>query len=453
MERRPSVPIERLGAGDLMFLALQGSTVPEQFGAVLVLDPTDGFDLASATALLADRVSAVPRLRQRIMRVPPGCGRPVWVDDGDFAPARHIRHVVCPAPGDEPALLDVAADLVTRPLPMDRPLWTAAFVTGLAAGRVALVIVIQHALSDGVGGLAVLDALVDGAPAAAQRPFPVPPPSAGRLARDAAGSRLRGLAGLAAEARSAARARRVKAAAAAGSPPARRERVGRAAACSLLQVTGPRRRVAVVRASLDRLRDVAHAHGATVNDVLLTAVGGALGDTLEGRGEHVPGIVVSFPISQRHSASTEDLGNRLRVTRAVIPCAGGSLERLGRVAAVTRERKAGSASHSAGVAASAVVRALFLLGLYQRYLRRQRYLHTVVTDVHGPDEPRSFGGAPVVEVLPLAVGGGGNVTVTFAALSYAGTLAVSVTADPGRMPDLARTACALGAELGVRRPR
>jgi WS/DGAT/MGAT family acyltransferase len=387
------------------------------------------------------------------MRVPPGCGRPVWVDDAAFAPARHVRHVVCPAPGDERALLGVAADLVTRPLPLDRPLWTAAFVTGLAAGRLALVIVIQHALSDGVGGLALLDALADGAPAPAQRPFPVPRPSAGRLARDAAGSRLQALAGLPAAARSAARARRVKGAALAGSPPARRgRRTGRAAACSLLQVTGPHRRVAVTRAPLDRLRDVAHAHGATVNDVLLTAVGGALGATLEGRGEHVPGIVVSFPISQRRSASTEVLGNRLRVTRAVIPCAGDSVERLERVAAVTRERKPAPVSPAAGVVAGAVVRALFRLGLYHWYLRRQRYLHTVVTDLHGPDEPRSFGGAPVVEVLPLAVGGGGNVTVTFAALSYAGTLAVSVTADPDRMPDLTHTMSVLDAELDVRQP-
>jgi hypothetical protein len=51
MRSRPSGRIERLGAGDMMFLALQGSTVPEQFGAVLVLKPTDGFDLASATVL------------------------------------------------------------------------------------------------------------------------------------------------------------------------------------------------------------------------------------------------------------------------------------------------------------------------------------------------------------------------------------------------------------------
>jgi diacylglycerol O-acyltransferase len=53
-------------------------------------------------------------------------------------------------------------------------------------------------------------------------------------------------------------------------------RMGRARPCSLLRPTGPSRRVAVARAELDAVRTVAHQHGATVNDLLLTAIGGAL---------------------------------------------------------------------------------------------------------------------------------------------------------------------------------
>jgi hypothetical protein len=82
-------------------------------------------------------------------------------------------------------------------------------------------------------------------------------------------------------------------------------------------------------------------------------------------------------------------------------------------------------------------------------MRRQRYLHTVVTNLHGPERTVTFCGAPVVEMLPLAVGFGGNVVATFAALSYAGTLVVTVTADPDAMPDVARTAADLQHELDV----
>jgi diacylglycerol O-acyltransferase len=173
-----------------MFAALQHG-LPQQFGAVLVLEPGEGFDAAVVTTALAERVCAVPSLRQRLVKVPPGCGRPLWVDDPRFSIDQHIEYVTCPSPGDEPALLDVAAELVMRRLPMDRPLWHASVVSGLAGDRVALILVAQHALADGIGGLAVLGAFVDGAPPTVQRPFPIPPPSLGRLAADALLSRVR----------------------------------------------------------------------------------------------------------------------------------------------------------------------------------------------------------------------------------------------------------------------
>jgi diacylglycerol O-acyltransferase / wax synthase len=429
--------IERAAAADLMFLAVQGATVPEQFGAVLVLEPGDGFEVARATDILGERLRAVPRMRQRVMRVPPLCGRAVWVDDAAFAVERHIEHLVCPPPGDERALLDLAARLVGRPLPLDRPLWTAAFVTGLDRGRVALVVVVQHALADGVGGLAVLAALVDGAPAAAPGAFPVPPPSAWRLAADALLTRGRAVLTAPARTRAAVRSPRRP----------RAPRVGRAGRCSLLQVTGPRRRVAVARATLDDVRAVAHRHGATVNDVVLTAVAGALHATLDRRGEHLAEFVVAVPVAARAGATSQTVGNRFTETRAVVPGAGAPLDRLERVARIMQVSKLSAWGPSVGTIAAAAVRAAVAVGAYDGYLRRQRYLHTVVTNLRGPDRRQSLDGAPITEILPLAVGGGGNVTVTFAVLSYAGAITVTVTADPDRMPDLAMTTAALQAEL------
>jgi hypothetical protein len=163
----------------------------------------------------------------------------------------------------------------------------------------------------------------------------------------------------------------------------------------------------------------------------------------------VPGIVVSFPVSQRRATTADALGNRFGVVRTVIPGAGDRVERLRRVAVATEAGKRSAMQPWVGAVASAVVRGTVRLGLYHRYMRRQRYLHTVVTNLHGPDVRTSFCGAPVVEVVPLAVGGGGNVTATFAALSYAGTLAVTMTVDPERWPDLARAAAVLQAELGT----
>ena len=86
-------------------------------------------------------------------------------------------------------------------------------------------------------------------------------------------------------------------------------------------------------------------------------------------------------------------------------------------------------------------------GAYDWYMRRQRYLHTVLTNLRGPDQRVTLGGAPITRMLPLAVGGGGNVAVTFAALSYAGTLEVTVTVDPDVTPDLPLLRRGLQAQL------
>jgi diacylglycerol O-acyltransferase len=80
-------------------------------------------------------------------------------------------------------------------------------------------------------------------------------------------------------------------------------------------------------------------------------------------------------------------------------------------------------------------------------MNHQRRLHTLVSNVRGPDRPLTLAGAPVAAIVPVSVGEAGNLTVNFVALSYAGTLTVTVTADPDRVPDLPVLAAALQAEL------
>ena len=66
--------------------------------------------------------------------------------------------------------------MVCTPLDRQQPLWAARWVTGLARDRAALILVMHHALTDGVGGLAVLAALGDDGPDIAVDSFPLPPP-------------------------------------------------------------------------------------------------------------------------------------------------------------------------------------------------------------------------------------------------------------------------------------
>jgi diacylglycerol O-acyltransferase / wax synthase len=404
--------IDRASPDDMMSLASD-----MQVGAVVVLERDPG----DAEALLADRVRTVPRLRRRLARTPFSCGRPVWVDDAGFDITRHVQRMACPAPGDEAALLDIASSLVTRPLPRSAPLWSATLVTGLAEHRAALVVVFHHVLSDGIGGLAVLANLVDGAPHTEAVLFPAPPPSRRELAKDAWTARLRlprhvSFAGL--------------------------RWPARGARCSLNEPTGPRRQQTIARASVSRLHAAAHRCGGTVNDALLTAVTGALDTVLAKRGEHVDELIVSIPVSTRRSTTAAHLGNSTDVMPVALPTGGDPWSRLARIAAITRSRKKSVTS------ATPIFRALKVLGVADWLMNHQRMVHTFVTNMHGPDHPLRLGGAPVVGLIPLSATTG-NVTVAFAALSYGDAFAVTVVADPDQVPDLLVLTEALQAELDL----
>ena len=71
---------------------------------------------------------------------------------------------------------------------------------------------------------------------------------------------------------------------------------------SLDRVVGTGRRLRVVSGRLDLVRDVAHAHGATVNDVLLAAVAGGLRALLLSRGR-TSTISARSPTSPSRSCS------------------------------------------------------------------------------------------------------------------------------------------------------
>src|SRR5204863_9956207 len=94
-----------------------------------------------------------------------------------------------------------------------------------------------------------------------------------------------------------------------------------------------------------------------------------------------------------------------------------------------------------------VLRLLAATGLYRLYLRHQHRLHTLVSNVPGPDRPLTLDGTRITAIIPIDIAEPGNLTVTVVALSYAGTFTVTVSADPDQVPDLPVLAAALQAEL------
>ncbi len=428
--------IERASASDMMELASDVGPMPLQVGAILVFEPGVRLAASAVRDVLADRICGIPRLRQQLVSAPSGCGRPVWVDDPEFDVTRHVHDVGCPQPGDQEALLRVAAGVVTDPLPPGRPLWSVTLVTGFAGDADALIVVFHHVVADGMGGLAVLANLVDGAGDQPTREFPRPKPSRRQLASDATATRLHALgqlSGAPARLRDAVAELRPGA-----TPPAPR--------CSLNRPVGPRLRLGVAHADLAQVRSVGHSYGGTVNDVVLVAVGGALNSLLAHRRERVDGIVASVPVSGRTEA-TAQLGNQVGVIPVQVPTSGRPLDRLRRVAEVTRQHKTRTRGASAALVVPAF-RVLAMLGVLRWLVERQHLVTTFVTNLRGPDAPVSLLGSIVSEVIPLNVVSG-NVTVAFAVLSYAGTLMVTVSADVDACPDSEVLVHALQDELDV----
>jgi WS/DGAT/MGAT family acyltransferase len=328
-----------------MQFATDVGPAPMHVGAVLILGGGPGFSVQEAQRLLDGRIRAVPRLRQRLRRAPPGCGRPFWSDDWACDLRHHVRQLPCPAPGDERALLDVAAAVTGEPLLRCRPLWSATFVTGLADGGTGLVIVMNHVLADGIGGLAVLARLVDpipGLPPAGLEaaPFPAPAPRAGALAADAWSCRAHRLTHLAGSLRTI----RQGFAELGGTRPPRRQ-----PPTTLNRPAGPRRRLDVVAADLAAIRELGHAHGGTVNDVILAAVAGALQALLASRGEELDLVTASVPVSARQAATGGQLGNQVGVMPVVLPTGGDLAARVAQIAAITRERKTAARGTSTAV--------------------------------------------------------------------------------------------------------
>ncbi len=425
--------IERASAIDMMELASATTPAAGQVGALLLLEP-GVVRLTAVQSALDERVVGVARLRQRLRSTPLGCGRPIWVDHFGFDIAQHVREVTCPPPGDRAAVLGVAADLVAQPLPRGRPLWTATLVTGVDGDASALIIVFHHVMADGMGGLAMLANLIDGAPTATTPDFPRPAPSPARLLADAVRSRLRALTRAG---RVVARLRAAVAELGARPPKAPRS--------SLHAPVGSQRCFAVASTGLAATHTAARQHGVSVNDAVLAAITGALRGHLADRSECIDEVVVSIPVSSRDAATAAELGNQIGVMAVQLPCHGTPSRRMEAIGAITRTRKQQARGASAALVAP-VFRVLAATGTLRWVTERQRMVTTFVTNLRGPDTDVRFLGRTVKELIPLG-STSGNVRVAFGVFSYAGTLTVTVVADAAFAPQLDDLVGHLQAEL------
>jgi len=296
------------------YLLYRGEARPATRSAFLdveLLDrPADWTRLREAL----DRASrVVVRMRQKVVTPPLPITSPRWVIDPDFDLDYHVRRVALPAPGTLRQLLDLAEVTLQSPLDTSRALWEALYVEGLEGGRAALLMKLSHAITDGLGGIALFEQIYDTEPDPEPRPLPPLP-----IPRDMSGDDLlrSGLEHLP-EAAASASARMLAGTAGTVSRLVRRPGPTVSAAIgftgSALRMLGGlpaepspllRRRSLVSRTHvlevpLTELRGAAKAVGASVNDAYLAALCGGLGRYHEALGVPVDALPLALPVSLR----------------------------------------------------------------------------------------------------------------------------------------------------------
>jgi len=430
--------LERLTGQDLLMLLADDFGWSEDIGVLATLDGTRLLDpdgrvrVDDVRRRLEPRLHLVPRFRQLLYRPRWGLGWPLWVDAPTFDLADHVRVHPVPAPADEAQLLAACARLYRRRLDPTRPLWEAWLLPGLPDRRVGLFLRVHHTMVDGVAGMAALGALLDldaDAPVPVAPPWtPAPIPTAGELFRDNLRRRRRGLgrglSGLA-------HPRRPRG----GSSGMWRELFAeRAPRTSLNRPIGAERGLAIVRGRLEVAKQVASAHHAKVNDVVLAAVAGGLRQLLAARGEEVENLFlrVMVPVSLHHEPPGSGRGNQGSVMLVPLPLGEPDpVRRLELIAAETAARK-GMARPQTG---SGILGVAAVQRAWYRFLARQRTINLVVTNVPGPPVPLYLAGARLLELFPVAAIMG-NITLAVAVFSYDGQLNFTAIADRDTCPDV-----------------
>ncbi len=167
-------PVERV------FLRVEQQDHPVDSMGIFLLDPTEDGPLPfeAAQAALAARAAREPVLRRMIAQTSFGMGEERWMHSGNVTLSQHLVPVTVPQPADLRCVLDLALRLSRAPLDRRRPLWKAWYAEGLADGRTALLVRAHHALTPGLGGIALARQLFDPTPQPADPGAPVPRVSA-----------------------------------------------------------------------------------------------------------------------------------------------------------------------------------------------------------------------------------------------------------------------------------
>ena len=351
-------PLSILGPVDTAFYYVDSRETPMNIGALTIFEGKIDFD--RFVKLIDSRIHEIPLYMQKVIQAPLSLGQPTWVFDPDFAIEKHVFNFHLDAPGTEEDLRLLASDLISAMLDRSKPLWEVYHIDGLMGNRTALLMKIHHCMVDGISAVELFTLLMDLTPEvkpAGKKPAYDPPslPSAPELVVEAFRQDIPTKRGLL--------EKLGHEVSYFGSVFADKEKrrhalVGIANLINdnlrpikKLVVNGTntgKMQIAWNEFSLDEVKAIrATIKNASVNDVMLTILGGAVHAYARRHGM-TPGqnfVRMLVPVNMREKDETGKFGNRISVLPMDVPFQIDPLVRLQAVTDYTQVMKLSSLSH------------------------------------------------------------------------------------------------------------
>jgi len=426
----------RVSARDLVFLAEENNRTPSQVATIAILAPGEGgFDYQTLVDLINERISFVPRYRQRLVSAPTPLARPVWIDDEDFDLTYHVRRSAVPRPGSKDQLQDLVGRLLARRLDRSRPLWEAYLVEGLADDRVALVIKSHQVLVDGTHTVDLAQVIVDETNRVRDVPAeqwePRPAPGTVQLVGEsvvAAVANPREVVDVAAS-----RARQLL-----GALPAPRGELRGPLSAALSQ----QRRFVTVATRLEDYRLVRDHHGGSVNDVVLATIAGALRGWLLTRGEQLrptTRLRAMVPMSVVDDEQPTSLGSTVVAHHVSLPVGeSNAVVRLHQLSyALKAHKETGRAVAAGKLAGLPGFAPTTFHALGARIAQRQPAgsYQLAITNVPGSQDPLFVAGAQMEQTFPALPLTEGH-ALAIGATSYNGGVYLGLVSDRDAISDV-----------------
>jgi diacylglycerol O-acyltransferase / wax synthase len=460
--------MHRLSGLDAQFLAAEGGHSGSQYCGVAIYRTGNRKPITAATMRqrLAERMGQCPPLQWKLVTVPFGLDRPVFVD-AEVNLDDHVSEATLAAPADEATLgVEVAKILSTR-LDRDKPLWTLRVFHGLP-GRTAVVMTLHHAAIDGIAAGELFSALLDGpsetAPAAGGYRAEVVPNRAALAARGIASIPLRRVRALRSAPGALAHLDQV---------PVLRSLPGVHTVSQIARrdlnaerLDAPRTRfnaklsaarsVAFGTLSLGDVKTIKNRLGITVNDVVISLCAGALRRRLSSTGDLPADPLVAYiPVSTRLPDAQDRYGNAISSIIAPIPThLSDARERLA-FAHETLARAKQRASEAPPTLMSDVndpipvpifgIAARGLMELVSsRFVRPP--VNLIISNVPGSPVELACHGAPLLANYPASLVFDGF-TLNITVVSYGQGLDIGIVGDAQTLPDARDLMNDISAEL------